>query len=313
MFEEDTTTPRSRKHGAPGLTGAILLISVGVIALLNNLNILSVDLLSLLRFWPVILIFIGLDIILGRHSALGSLVVAAIAVAVIGGIVWMVGVTGQWAIKPGETITQDISQELDDVQDLKLNLDVGIMKTRLESLDSIDYAVQGTHRTNSDSLMLDVDYRKQDDTGILTIKQTGQKQNISFQSETINDLALRLNGKIPVEIAVNAGVGESVLDLTDINLRSLKINAGVGSLTLILPEEGDFKVDIDAGVGSIDLTVPSSLEARIEYDGGLSSLDTSHRFSKKGDGIWQTDHYANATNRALIKVSAGIGEVNIRD
>jgi len=313
MFEEGNTTPTPRKRGAPGVTGAILLIAIGAIILLNNLNILSVNLLSLLRFWPVILILVGLDIILGRHSALGSLIVAAIATAAIGGLIWMVGVTGQWAEAPGKTITHDVEQELGDVRALELDLDVGLMETRLEALDRADRAVRGTYRTNFEDLGLDVDYRTRGDTGILNIKQEGRARNVGFPSGVINELDLGLTSDVPVDIVVDAGVGESVLDLTGIELSSLKVNSGVGSLTVILPANGDFTVTIEAGVGGVKLTVPRSLEARVEYDGGLASFDIPDRFDKVGDDVWETDGYSGATNRALINVSAGVGSVDIRD
>ena len=313
MFEEGSTKPAPRRRGAPGVTGAILLITIGVIVLLNNLDILSVNLLSLVRFWPVILILIGLDIILGRRSALGSLVVALIAVAVLGGIIWMVGVTGQWALKPGETVTHEIVQDLGDVKALELDLSVGVMETRLEALTDTDYAVQGTHKTNMSDLALDVNYKTRGDTGVLTISQNGRQQNIGFPTGAINELDLGLTSKVPVDVIVDAGVGESTLDLTGIDLASLKVNAGVGSVTIILPEQGDFEVEIDAGVGSVELTVPKSMEARIEYDGGLSSLTVPGRFTEKENDVWVTDHYSGATDRTLIKVKAGVGEVTIRD
>ncbi|MBN1311145.1 MAG: hypothetical protein JXB30_06975 [Anaerolineae bacterium] len=317
MFEEGNTEgntqPAPRRHGAPGVTGAILLIAVGVIILLNNLDILSVNLLSLLRFWPIILILMGLDIILGRHSALGSLIVAVIAIVAIGGLIWMVGINGQWAERPGETITRDVAQELGDVRALELGLDVGLMETRLEALNSADRAVRGTYRTNFDDLGLDVDYRIRGDTGLLNIRQEGHARNVGFPSGIINQIDLGLTSEVAVDIVVNAGVGESVLDLTGINLSSLEIHAGVGSLTVILPAEGDFSVDIDAGVGGVDLTIPESLEAHIQYDGGLSSLDAPDRFDKIGDDVWVTENYSDATNRALIKVSAGIGSINVHD
>jgi hypothetical protein len=312
-MSENIDAPAPRRRGAPGVTGAIILIAIGVVLLLDNLHIASVNWLGLLRFWPVILILFGLDIIVGRQSALGSLAVAAIAVVVIGGLIWMVGVTGQWGTKPGELVTRDITEDLGDARALELNLDVGLMKTRLEALSSTGYAVQGTHKTNLDSLGLNVDYRNRGDTRILTIGQIGQQDNIGFPSDIVNELDLGLTREVPVVLVVDTGVGETALDLTGITLNSLQVKAGVGSVKIVLPDQGIFEVSIDAGVGSIDLTVPRGLEARIEYDGGLSSLNVPDRFSKKSDRVWETDGYSGATNHTQIKVNAGIGEVNIHD
>ena len=65
-------------HG--GLVWPIILIAAGIILLLNNLGMLSWDIWGTLwRLWPVLLIAIGLDIIIGRRSFWGSLLVGILA------------------------------------------------------------------------------------------------------------------------------------------------------------------------------------------------------------------------------------------
>lgn len=314
MSEEHSVTAAPRRRSASGVTGAIILIAVGVVVLLSNLNILTVDWLRLLRFWPVILVLVGLDIILGRRSVFGSLAVAVIAAVVIGGIIWMVGVTGQWAAPSrGDVVTTQVAETLGNVNALEVNLNVGVMETRVDALSDGSYAVEGTYKTDSSDLRLDVNYETRGDTGVLTISQQGRNERFDLTSNTVNRLDLSLTNQVPVDMIIDAGVGEVTLDLTGINLRSLRIKAGVGRLDITLPEEGSFEVSIDAGVGSVDLTVPKSLEARVEYDGGLSDLDVPGRFDEKGEDVWETDNYSGAANRARIAVNSGIGDVNIRD
>lgn len=314
MSEESSVTPAPDRRGASGVTGAIILIAVGVVILLNNLGVLTVDWLSLLRFWPVILVLVGLDIILGRHSVFGSLVVAVIAAVVIGGIIWMVGVTGQWAgPSRGDVVTTEVAERLGNVDALEVNLNVGVMETNVDALSGGDYAIEGTYKTNSDNLKLDMNYETRGDTGVLTISQQGRDGRLDLTSNTTNKLDLGLTDQVPVDLIIDAGVGKVTLDLTGVNVRSLRIEAGVGSLDITLPGEGNFEVSVDAGVGSVNLTVPNSLEARVEYEGGLSNLDVPNRFDKTGEDVWETGNYSGATNRVKIAVNAGIGSVNIQD
>ena len=57
-----------RKHGG-GYIGAFILIFAGLLFLLNNLGILPEDAWNLLwKFWPIIIIFIGLRLLLGRST-----------------------------------------------------------------------------------------------------------------------------------------------------------------------------------------------------------------------------------------------------
>jgi len=52
------------------LVGPIILIGLGIVFLLNNLGLLSWSVWEvILRLWPILLIAIGLDILLGRRWA----------------------------------------------------------------------------------------------------------------------------------------------------------------------------------------------------------------------------------------------------
>lgn len=70
------------RHQSGGL-GGLILIFIGVVFLLNNFGVLSWEIWNTLwRFWPVILILGGLEILFGK-SKLASLIVAIIAIAAI--------------------------------------------------------------------------------------------------------------------------------------------------------------------------------------------------------------------------------------
>jgi hypothetical protein len=70
-----------QRHQHSGVIAAVL-ISLGVILLLNNLGIISWNIWnSLFQFWPIILILFGLEIILGKNW-LSRWLVALISLAV---------------------------------------------------------------------------------------------------------------------------------------------------------------------------------------------------------------------------------------
>ncbi|MDP6509949.1 MAG: DUF5668 domain-containing protein [Dehalococcoidia bacterium] len=71
--------------------GAFILIVLEVVFLLQNLGIVSWQVWGVLwRFWPVILILIGVNIVWGRHSRWLMPAVSAIAVVgVVGAAVWI--------------------------------------------------------------------------------------------------------------------------------------------------------------------------------------------------------------------------------
>jgi len=77
--------------GAP--IGGILLLFLGVVFLLQTLDVLPWALWeTLLRFWPVLIIILGLSVLLRRYNVwLVSLLVIAILVACLGVAIWQFG------------------------------------------------------------------------------------------------------------------------------------------------------------------------------------------------------------------------------
>lgn len=56
-----------------GKTIGIVLIVIGVLFLLNNLNLIKVSIVEIIRvYWPVILIWIGVDKLLSKSEKIES-------------------------------------------------------------------------------------------------------------------------------------------------------------------------------------------------------------------------------------------------
>ncbi len=68
----------------PDYISALLLISAGCIFLLNNFGILSWDVWDILwRFWPLVIILLGLQLVFGKRG-MGRIIVTIIGVILIG-------------------------------------------------------------------------------------------------------------------------------------------------------------------------------------------------------------------------------------
>jgi hypothetical protein len=80
----------------PSLVGPLILITIGVLLLLNQTGRLRWDVLgSLWRYWPVILILLGIEALIGAsQSRVLYLLGVLIAVAVLAGLVGYVMLQG---------------------------------------------------------------------------------------------------------------------------------------------------------------------------------------------------------------------------
>lgn len=301
---------RRQPRGVRGVTGAIILIAVGAALLLSNLGLISVQWYTLWRFWPVFLILVGLDLLLGR-TVLGSLLAGLIGLAVVGGLLFIASDRYPEPVERpfGTTsITRDIiPHTLGDIDSAAVDLRIGVASVQVDALDDGDQLVSGTYTTD-ERLVMAEDYHIEGSHGMLTLSQESDNGEWAGPG-VIGELDMHLTDQVPVDLNVSAGAGDLTLDLTGMQINSLRVDGGAGTIHLILPESGSFPVTVNGGVGTFEITVPDALEARLQVD-GLTSVSVGPRFEKPGDAqVWQTADYDD--NGADIHISAGLGTVNV--
>jgi len=73
----------------PGFTGPLILITLGFLLLSNNLGLIPHGFFGMLwRFWPVLLILLGLDVLAGQGDSKTTYVLGALlAIAIICGVI----------------------------------------------------------------------------------------------------------------------------------------------------------------------------------------------------------------------------------
>jgi len=83
MLSQSPPEPPARRSSAGRYVFPLLLVAVGVILLLNNLGVIPWTIwIALGQLWPIVLILLGVELLLGRRSAwLGTAVAAVVIVA----------------------------------------------------------------------------------------------------------------------------------------------------------------------------------------------------------------------------------------
>ncbi len=310
--DREVVVERRRAGGVRGITGAIVLIGLGVAFLLQNLGILTLDWWSLLRFWPVLLVLFGLDLLLGRTLA-GSLISAILGLVIVAVVLALAtGVFGLGGFMAGQVVTRDIgTYELSgEVETLDVNLEIGAASVRVGGGAADGLVLDGEYRTRQ-PYELETQYDVSGGQAELTITQRRAGGAQFYTGGAAGEINLNLTDEVPLNLNVNAGASDLVLDLSDVRLASLNIDGGVGTLDVILPPSGDFRVEVDTGVGTTTIVVPEGLAAEVHAD-GLIAVDVPARFDKTDDNLWIAGDYDGATDRVFIDISSGIGTVNIR-
>jgi hypothetical protein len=123
---------------------------------------------------------------------------------------------------------------------------------------------------------------------------------------------INLNADIPLDLILETGASESLVDLSNTQTKSIKLKTGASSNELLLPASaGRTKVEIEGGAGSITVQVPDGVAASIQGSVGAGAMTIDQaKFHRKGS-VYRSLDYDQAANRVDIHVNFGAGEVRI--
>ena len=297
--------PRKRR----GIVAPILLILVGVVFLLNNFGVLPWSVWATIwQAWPIILILVGLDLLIGRRSWWSTLLLVIVTLVVISGVVGF----GLLRMPRGATVTETFSRDVGDTPPdrMVVRLEHGVAEQFVHASSDASKLVDARLDRGPDE-KIQTDETQEDGTMVFSLKSVG-REGLAFDwlpgRRRRWDVAL--NRSVPVELDLQAGVGASDLDFSGIALTGLDIQSGVGAQTVTLPDSGDIRVDVQSGVGALEVRVPRSLAVEMRVEGGLGGVDVPRSYRKDGDA-YRSPGTGGGTLRLTIE--GGIGAVDIEE
>lgn len=295
------------------LVGPVILIGLGVVFLLNNMGVLAWSVWDVVfRLWPVLLIAAGLEIILSRLSAWGSLLALVLTVAMIAGALWLLG--SELGAR-GATAGEEVRQALGEAKQARVIIEPGVGALHIEALPESAAAMPSALVEGVVSAGRGQGVKRRFAVAGATATFTlGSKAEtfgsfIGWGDQWNWDLGLAAD--VPLELEIGLGVGSADLDLTGLTVRNLQVNTGIGRSEVILPGEGSFLAKIEGAIGEMVIVIPAGLAARIHVDTGLTVSDLPSSYRQQGD-VYTSPGYASADDRVDLEVSQAIGKVTIR-
>lgn len=293
----------------------LILIGIGLLFLLNTLGIATFQVwYFLFKFWPVILILVGLNIIL-KKTALWWIVPILIFMIFIGAIV-MPGSMLRRFDSPRLYFNFGDRERAGSYQEDR-EFDSGIEKLDIEFRYGANRLNVG--RVSNEDFLYDInlDYRREspkiyynrvDGRAELEIEQT---KNANIGSEGSEIWNVNLTDKIPLEMQIKAGAGDLWMDLEELKVKNLDIKAGLGQLRIRYPDYNN-ETEISAGAGNIKLIIPSRTALRIE----TSTVINNNNFEESGliqlyEDVYQSKNYGETDHRIKIKISTSASNINV--
>ena len=309
-----------RKH-RPSLFWPIVLILSGVLFLLSNLGYLPDPSWGLLwRLWPVILIALGLDVLIGRRSLAGAIISGILIFVLIGGVVLAVffarNIPLLADLAKSPTLEEEVvSHPREDIEQAVISIDFTSQQGKLTALDDSPNLIEGNIDYYGD-LIFDVETDDESATVELDSIRSGPVFNVDFGDDDRAGMwDVALHPSVAYDLNLDGGSGGLTLDLSEMTITGFKLDQGSGAIVLSLPEQSTFSGEMDGGSGAMRIELPDGVGMRIILDGGSGAFRTDERFilvsGDSDDGIWETESYDEADYRIDLEIDQGAGAISI--
>lgn len=276
----------------------VFLVIIGIILLLSELNIIYFSWRDLLRFWPLIFVFWGLDLLIGEKRWFGWFF-ALLVIVLILSIVFLSNFSPFFRERRGFYYREWRYPFEKNIKYLDLSVSVGTRDVEIRELNSQDDLVIVTSESH---FYVNKSYEKVNgDKLILNTRIENEDEKILFFNKSLNKIELRINPKVKLNLDFKGGVGDANLDLRSFGLKEVIVNGGVGNITIYLPR-GSFYAKVKGGVGNIDIYVPEGVILDLITEAGIGKVTVDKNIEQKQDNKKEVIH---------LRVETGIGNINI--
>ena len=295
----------------------VFFISIGGLVLLGNLTDLNFTWNSAWKFWPMVLILIGVSILV--KNEIGKGIVAGLAALVLALTIYAsVSATtnlidNDFEMNFGDEVavfdTTYFSQEYSDsIKTASLNFSGGAggfkMLTPTDKL--LDFRTEGV-RENF--------YLERNDVDSHSEINFEMKSNHSIKlgkNNYKNNVELSLNSNPEWDLNFDVGAASLDLDLTQYKINKLDIDMGAAALNVKLGNLADVtRFKINAGASDIDILIPDSVGCEIKSDAALSSKNYEG-FSKVSKDLYRSENFDKYLKKIYIDIDCGVSSIDVK-
>lgn len=283
-----------------GVVWPVLLIGAGTFLLLNNLGPSTwISWTKLFQLWPVILIALGIDLIFRADTGWSSALGVILAVVLIGGMVWWIGVQGLEVNAGTREISRLIGEEIEAAD---INLELAAGQLVLGDLSDPRHLIGGEISPDQ----AEENYTETGDQAVYTL----QSDKVSFYPWTA-DWELGISRALPVDLEIKNGAGQLFLALDGIKIDELNVSQGAGEIVLRLSPEGPDQVNLDQAVGKMLVVIPRGMGVRIEAERALSHLEMPADFEREGTG-YVSPGYEEGDDAVTLHLEQAVGLITFQ-
>ena len=293
----------------------VVLIFLGVLFILQNLNVIHFNWLHLWRLWPVILVLWGVSI-LPAHN----LIKGALTLLVLGGTVYfMVDQTVAWD-DPRQFRTEKWDDwNIDDSTPVSQSFSIPFSDSVSTAMLDLDLAAGAFFIDNNTENLIDFNKRgdrtkyaynikRSEDRAVIQIEREDTRISTGKSKHRVN---LNLNTQPVWDFNMDVGAAALEFDLSEFKVKDIDIDGGAAALEIRLGDYYDeTTMSIDAGASAIEIMVPETSGCDLRITTVLSGKSING-FEKVENGHYRTSNFAEAENKIYIEVDAAVSSYDI--
>lgn len=270
-----------------GYVGAVIWGGIGAFLLLSNLGMLpNASWTMLLRWWPILLIAVGLDLIIGRHSIWSAVIGIVLGVVILAGIVWLsLGFT-----PVVEVAAENLEYSLDEAESIQAYLSATAGDLSIGGGADASNAVEAaiTKTSNED---IDASYAVREDKGYFDLENKGLFVLYpALQSPSAKSTwKVSFNEETPLVLESELIAGEQKLDLRRLQVQRFDVKTIFGRTVIMLPDDESFDGNAEVIFGEMLVYVPEDSNICIYADTGLTGVDLPDGYRHEGELILSPD------------------------
>ena len=298
---------------------------IGGIFLLENFDIIDFSWRYVWRFWPVILILIGVNILFKNSKSQTGIIVTAVITVITLGLLTYKGLEkhrdneSKWSWNNSDDKNNDAdsadvitdanySEEFDaKYQFATLNIKGGASKFVIKSASDKLFEAN----LNQSKSRYYLKKTEVDSAVTLNFNSKGNRSEYSLNGDDFNEINMMLNAQPVWNINLTMGAGEIDFDLVDYKTKNISLKGGAAAFKVKVGDlYNDINVNAETGLAEIVIEVPETSGCRIKASTGLSSKDFKG-FKKMKDDSYETSNYNEAPNKINISLKGGLSDFNV--
>lgn len=301
----------------------LIFVFIGSVFMLDNFNVIDFYWGSVWRFWPIIFILVGANMLFSRfeNKAMVPFLTAGVTIAVLA----FIGYQGSQPREQGRWMHFEFDNDKRNKKrdwsqaDLfvepyaatkyaSLNVQGGATTYKLQDTTAELFKAEVKEPAGGYSL----ERSTLDSVEVLNFHGRDRKRGFKMDDMDTNETRIQINPNPIWDIEVEMGAGNTKFDLEHFKVRNLSFEGGAAAFyAKIGSKQPVTDVRVETGVASVQIEVPSESGTRIVVDSGLSSKNF-RGFVKQGDGSYKSPNYDKAANKVNINLQGGLSSFEVR-